>query len=85
MSQKKQTIKLEFPKIENSIELPLGTTFNIGKVQYRVVPTLHENSINQCEGCMIMCDYCRYFRCTSMGRHDHKEVIFTITNLKDQL
>lgn len=85
MSQQNQTIKLEFPKVNNSIDLQIGTTFNIGKVQYQVVRPKDDNSVNPCEGCMMMQEYCRYFRCTGIGRCDNKEVIFTITNLEDQL
>lgn len=85
MSQQKQTIKLEFPRVANSIDLPIGTTFNIGKVQYQVVPLCKANSANPCEGCMMSTEYCHYLKCISIGRADHKEVTFTITNLKDQL
>lgn len=85
MSQQKLTISLEFPYEKNSIDLPIGTTFNLGKVQYRTVRVKNGRLAESCDGCMMSLDHCPVFRCTGFSRQDHHEVIFKITNLEDQL
>lgn len=80
MSQQKQTIKLEFPQSENSIDLPIGTHLSIGKIKYQIVLAEHGRLAASCDGCMMSARYCPAFRCSGIGRHDHKEVIFTITD-----
>lgn len=85
MSQKQQTIKLEFPQAENSIDLPIGTNLSIGKTKYQIVLAERGELAASCDGCMMSLRHCPAFRCTGITRHDHLEVIFTITNLEDQL
>lgn len=85
MSQQKQTIKLEFPKVVNSIDLPVGTTFKIGKVQYQVVLANMVREADACDGCMMSLEYCPCFLCTRINRRDRKQVSYVITNLEEQL
>lgn len=85
MSQQKQTIKIKFPQAENSIDLPVGTNLEIGKIKYRIVQAERGRLAASCDGCMMSLKHCPAFRCTGIGRHDHKEVIFSVTNLDDQL
>lgn len=85
MSQKKPTIKIEFPQSANSIDLPIGTNLAIGKINYRIISAERGRLAASCDGCMMSLDHCWAFRCSGIARHDHKEVIFIITNLEEQL
>lgn len=85
MSQKNFNINIRVLPIENSIDLPIGTRFTIGKIQYQVVSGNDGRFTDICEGCMMSLEHCPIFRCTSLGRQDHQEVYFIATNLEEQL
>lgn len=85
MSQQNFNINISVLPIENSIDLPIGTKFTIGKIQYEVVRANNGRFADTCEGCMMALAHCPIFRCNGLGRQDHQEVFFTITNLEDQL
>lgn len=85
MTQQTFNINISVLPIENSIDLPIGTKFSIGKVQYQVVRANNGRFSDTCEGCMMSLQHCPIFRCTGLGRQDHQEVYFINTNLKDQL
>lgn len=85
MSQQKFNINISVLPIENSVDLPIGTKFFIGKIQYQVVRGNNDCVTNNCDGCMMALEHCPLFRCLGDWRHDHQDVYFTIINLEEQL
>lgn len=85
MTHQTFNINISVLPIENSIDLPIGTKFSIGKVQYQVARANHGRFADTCECCMMSLEHCPIFRCTGLGRQDHQEVYFVVTNLEEQL